>query len=104
MNRNKKIDRKVNKIVKKFNKQLAQDVYKDRFYIKQYKKSIHDDIHYYMYELCDNLQPNRNLIIGWYTSFDILTFNNIAIQMNNFIVDSDFWLKERGNENEISNN
>ena len=53
---------------------------------------------YYMYELCDREQPNRNRIVPWETAFAIYTFNKIWVEMNEFIVTSDFWEKYRANK------
>ena len=53
---------------------------------------------YYMYELCDREQPNRNRIVPWETAFAIDTLNKIWTEMNEFIVTSDFWEKYRANK------
>jgi hypothetical protein len=88
------IDKKVNKTVKKINNQLKADVFGNRFWIRQYRKSRVDGISYYLYELCDRKQPFRNKIIpGWLDEFEILTFNKLDIEINKFIVSSDFWKK-----------
>lgn len=88
---NRKICKKVNRRVRKLNKQLMQDVFGDRFWVKEVQKSYKDDIHYFMYELRDRKEPERNKLIGWFTEFSLLTFNDLWLEMNNFIVTSDFW-------------
>ena len=93
-----KDDRLVNRNVKKLNRQLAQDVFGDRFYARQIQKSKGDGVMYYMYELCDREQPNRNRIVPWETAFAIGTLNKIWTEMNEFIVTSDFWEKYRANK------
>lgn len=92
-------DRKVNRNVRKLNKALQKDVFGDRFYARQIQKSKGDGIMYYMYELCDREQPDRNEIVPWETAFGIYKLNKIWTAMNDFIVTSDFWEKynkERG--------
>ena len=93
-----KDDRLVNRNVKKLNKQLAQDVFGDRFCARQIRKSKGDGVMYYMYELCDREQPNRNRIVPWETAFAIDILNKIWTEMNEFIVTSDFWEKYRANK------
>lgn len=92
-----KNDKKVNKRVKQLNKQIREDVFGDRFWIKQIQKSKVEGINYYLYELRDRIQPERNQIVncGWLTDFAITTFNDLAIEMNNFIVNSNFWTEYR---------
>lgn len=88
------IDKKVNKTVKKINNQLKVDVFGNRFWIRQYRKSRVDGISYYLYELCDRKQPSRNKIIpGWLDEFEILIFHKLDTEINEFIVSSDFWKK-----------
>ena len=93
-----KDDRLVNRNVKKLNRQLAQDVFGNRFYARQIRKSKGDGVMYYMYELCDREQPNRNRIVPWETAFAIDILNKIWTEMNDFIVTSDFWEKYRQNQ------
>lgn len=88
-------DRQVNRNIKKLNKQLREDVFGDRFYARQVQKGRGDGIMYYMYELCDREQPERNTIVPWETAFGICKFNKIWQAMNDFIVSSDFWEKYR---------
>ena len=89
---NKKICRKVNKRARQLNKQLANDVFGNRFWVRQVRKQYIDGIHYFQYELRDRLQPERNKIIcGWFNEFNLLTFNDLWIEMNDFIITSDFW-------------
>lgn len=93
-------DRKVNRNVRKLNKQLQADVFGDRFYARQVKKSKADGIMFYQYELIDNECPERNeLVHGWLSAFEIYKFNHIWIAMNDFIVKSDFW--EKYNKREV---
>ena len=73
-----KMDKKVNHYVKRMNNELKHDVFKDRFEVRQVRKTRGEDgLQYYIYELRDNLQPERNKIIGWYTWTEIVLFNNI---------------------------
>lgn len=88
---NKKICRKVNRRARQLNKQLAQDVFGNRFWVKQVQKQYKNDIHYFQYELVDNLQPERNRLLHWLTEFSLITFNDLWIEMNDFIITSDFW-------------
>ena len=93
---NRKICKKVNCRARQLNKQLKQDVFGNRFWIKEVQKQYVNGTHYFMYELRDREQPNRNRIINeWYTEFSLLTFNHLWIEMNNFIITSDFWQKEK---------
>lgn len=87
-------DKKINRIVRQLNKQLQKDVFGTRFWARQYRKSNKDGITFYMYELCDRLQPERNKICGWYSEFEMLTFRPLHIEINDFIVTSDFWTKK----------
>ena len=88
---NKKICRKVNRRARQLNKQLAQDVFGNRFWVRQVQKQYKNDIHYFQYELVDNLQPERNRLLHWLTEFSLITFNDLWIEMNDFIITSDFW-------------
>ena len=88
---NKKICRKVNRRARQLNKQLAQDVFGNRFWVRQVQKQYKNDIHYFQYELIDNLQPERNKLLHWLTEFSLITFNDLWIEMNDFIITSDFW-------------
>lgn len=91
---NKKICRKVNRRARQLNKQLNQDVFGNRFWIKEVNKQYLNGIHYFMYELRDRLQPERNQIINeWFNEFQLLKFNDLWIKMNDFIITSDFWKK-----------
>ena len=93
-----KDDRLVIKNIKGLNQSLRQDVYGSRFWARQVLKTKQDGIGYYMYELCDRENPDRNKIIqGWLNVFDITIGKKVWIAMNDFIVDSDFWKKERDN-------
>lgn len=86
--------KRVNRNVKKLNKQLRADVFGNRFEARQIAKSRTPyGIEYFMYMLIDNEQPERNKIIPWETAFSIAKFNKIWVEMNDFIVKSDFWEK-----------
>ena len=94
-----KDERKVNVNIKKLNRQLAADVFGDRFYARQVRKDRNDGITYYLIELIDREQPDRNkLCHGWLTAFEIYRFNKVWEEMNNFIITSDFWTKYRANQ------
>lgn len=87
-----KTDKKVNKLVKKFNKSLKADVFNGRFWVRQYQKAQVDGMKYYLYELIDELEPERNLLITQWLWGDSLFFmDKIWEKMNEFIVKSDFW-------------
>lgn len=89
---NKKICRKVNRRARQLNKQLERDVFGNRFWVRQVQKQYKDGIHYFQYELRDRLQPERNrLVNGWLSEFALITFNDLSIEMNDFIITSDFW-------------
>ena len=92
---NRKICKKVNKKVRQLNKQLKQDVFGTRFWVKEINKQYKDNIHYFQYELRDREQPERNNITGWYSEFELLTFRDLWLKMNDFIVTSDFWQKQK---------
>lgn len=86
-------DKKVAKEIKRLNKQLFEDIFNTRFSCRQHKRSKGEDgIWYYMYELIDKEQPDRNKIVGWYNIYSI---HNIWLDVNKFIVESDFWEKYR---------
>ena len=88
------MDRKVNRDIKDLNRKLEQDVFGRRFWARQYQKAQVDGIGYYLYELCDREQPERNYVIRhWMTGWEIYRFHKVWEEMNNFIVTSDFWAK-----------
>jgi len=101
-------DKKVNKKVKEFNKALKQDLFKDRFWVRQYQKARVDGSNYYLYELMDRIQPERNQVIReWMRGESPFFMSKIYEEMNNFIVFSDFWekyWKEREKENGLQSN
>lgn len=83
-------EKKVNKEIKKFNRELERDVFDGRFEVRQYQKARVDGMSYFLYQLIDNKEPDRNYIIpGWLNEFDFK--RRIWEEMNNFIVLSDFW-------------
>ena len=88
---NKKICRKVNRRARQLNKQLTEDVFGNRFWVKQVQKQCKNDIHYFQYELRDRLQPERNKLLHWLSEFSLVTFNDLWLEMNDFIITSDFW-------------
>lgn len=88
-----KADKKVNRIARKLNKQLKEDVFGDRFWVRQVAKVRINGVSFYLYELRDRLEPERNTIIKWENEFELITFNHLAFEMNTFIVESDFWKK-----------
>lgn len=91
-----KVDKKINRLVKKINKDLAADVFGNRFWLRQYRKTkTNDGFQYYLYELCDREQPERNqLIPEWIWGEGIFTASNLYLPLNDFIVSSDFWSKK----------
>ena len=88
---NKKICRKVNRRARQLNKQLAEDVFGNRFWVRQVQKQCKNGIHYFQYELRDRLQPERNKLLYWLSEFSLVTFNDLWLEMNDFIITSDFW-------------
>lgn len=89
-----KTDRKVNRCIKQLNKQLRDDVFGDRFFARQYRKAYVDGLSYYQYELIDRECPERNRVIRhWLWSGEIIHSYKVHIEMNDFIVTSDFWKK-----------
>ena len=51
------------------------------------------------YEYIDKECPARNYLSkGWKSEFSILTFNDLWIEMNEFIINSNFWTKYRANQ------
>lgn len=84
-------DKKVNRNIKKLNKQLREDVFKTRFEVRQIQKATYDGIQYYLYSLIDNEQPERNTICKWYNYWEICRSNKVWLEMNDFIVFSNFW-------------
>lgn len=89
------IDKKVNRAVKNLNRSLKKDVFGTRFELRQYRKSRgNDGVEYYLYQMIDNEQPERNeLVRGWETGYAIIHFSPLWIAMNDFIIKSDFWSK-----------
>ncbi len=83
--------KKVNRYIKNLNRKLKADVFGDRFEARQIQKSICDGVEFFLYELVDNEQPERNRIVPWETAFAICKFHRIDIEINDFIVSSDFW-------------
>ncbi len=88
-----KADRKVNRLVRKLNKSISEDVFGDRFFVRQAQKSRSEwGSSYYLYEFIDNAQPERNYIAPrWFSEFDILQGAKLWMEINDFIVNSDFW-------------
>lgn len=95
-------DKKVNRMARRLNKQLREDVFGRRFEVRQYRKSkTSEGIHYYIYQFIDNEQPERNKITHWYSSFDLLIMSPLFLEMNDFIIESDFWSKYRTEKKRI---
>ena len=89
-----KVDKKVNRLVKRINKQLKDDVFGDRFWIRQIQKSrTEDGTQYYLYEMRDRLEPNRNSLVsqGWIRGEDFFLPAHFYEAINDFIVRSSFW-------------
>ena len=87
-----KIDKKVNKKARNFNKELKEDVFNGRFEVRQYQKTKVDGMHYYLYQLVDNLQPKRNKVVyKWLLGESSFFMYDIWNEMNEFIIRSDFW-------------
>ena len=87
-----KNDKKVNRTVRTLNKDLEKDIFGNRFWLRQYRKAKEDGVEYYLYELKDRIDPSRDrLTRGWLSAFSIITFHELAVEMNDFIVSSNFW-------------
>ena len=88
-------ERKINKAAKHFNRDLKNDIFAGRFYIHQYQKARLNGISWFLYELRDREQPERNCLIpGWLTEYDFM--RRACFEMNDFIICSDFWSKYNG--------
>ena len=87
-----KTDKKVNRIIKNINRQVARDVFGSRFYIHQLSKTRIEGISYYLYEFIDRENPNATKT-RLFNEFELLTFNDAWIEMNDLIIKSDFWTK-----------
>ncbi|MCR0316338.1 hypothetical protein MKA27_17585 [[Clostridium] innocuum] len=86
-------DKKVNRLVRGFNRQLHEDVFGDRFSLCQIRKSGYADCHVYhiyLYRFIDRKYPSRNYE-KWFSEGEILISKKLYIEMNEFIVSSDFW-------------
>jgi len=93
-----KSEKKVNKIVKAINRSLEKDVFKNRFWIRQVKKARADGISFFIFEMKDREDPSRDKIMhGWIDEFEATMFRQLDIEINNFIVTSDFWTKYKKN-------
>lgn len=80
----------VNRQIRKFNRELVQDVFADRFWIRQYQKARVDGMDYFLYELRDRVQPERNYVIPyWVNVYD--ASRKVFREMNDFIIFSNFW-------------
>lgn len=88
--------RKVKASVKRLNQSLREDVFGDRFSVRQTGQSVEEGITYYQYEMLDKEQPERNAVIrGWLTYWDICSSHKLHMEINDFIIHSDFWTKYR---------
>jgi hypothetical protein len=86
--------KKVNRNIKKLNAQLLHDVFGNRFWARQVQKARGvDGIEYFLYELCDREQPERNMLLHWNNYWEICSSYKVWEEMNNFIITSDFWTK-----------
>lgn len=87
-----KTDKRINKKIRAFNKTLEKDVFRNRFWVRQYQKQTYDHSQYYLYELCDRLEPERNRVIyKWLRGNSVFFMSDIFDEMNSFILESDFW-------------
>jgi hypothetical protein len=87
-----KVDKKMNRIVKSINKDLEQDVFKNRFWIRQVKKD-RDEVgsQYYLYEMKDRLEPERDSYMSWLWGGSTFVKADFFEAINDFIIKSDFW-------------
>lgn len=90
-----KVDKKINRIVKGMNKELKEDVFGDRFWLRQVKKQKGEDgMQYYLYELKDRIEPERDTLIrGWLWGHSVFLRAELFDAVNDFIIRSDFWAK-----------
>lgn len=88
-----KVDRKINKIVRIINRNLKEDVFGDRFWIRQVKKQKSDGMQYYLYEMIDRKHPERNSLVshGWLWGESFFLSADFYEAINDFIVRSSFW-------------
>ena len=96
-----KVHKKINKIVRIINRNLKEDVFGDRFWIRQIKKQKSDGMQYYLYEMIDRKHPERNSLVshGWLWGESFFLSADFYEAINDFIVRSDFWAKYQNNEN-----
>ena len=88
-----KTDKKVNRITKSINRQLEKDVFKDRFWIRQCKKTKNNcNVQCYLFELCDRKNPTRIYRTGWLWGDSEFLMKILLLEMNDFIISSDFWI------------
>lgn len=88
-----KSDKKVNRSIRSLNKLLKNDVYGDRFELKMVAKNgvpCDRNYHWYIIVLMDNKYPERKRVI-YKNESELLIGNAHFVEMNNFIVNSDFW-------------
>lgn len=85
--------RKANRLTRQLNKQLSADVFGDRFYAREVKKAHVQEIDYLQYELVDREQPERNRLLPWMDVYEVIISKKVWVEMNSFIVSSDFWRK-----------
>lgn len=87
-----KDSKKVNRMVRRFNRQLRQDVFGNRFEIRQIQKAKGDGLEWFRFELRDNEDPERNTDVdGWFNVYSVDW--KLFQAMNDFIVRSNFWAK-----------
>lgn len=88
-----KSDKKVNRLVKSLNRQIRNDVFGDRFSLLQvFKTGKYDchDYHVFLYRFIDKKHPDRNFE-KYFDEGEILIQKKLYIEMNEFIILSDFW-------------
>lgn len=91
-----KVDKRINKIARRVNGDLKQDLFGDRFWVKQVSKAKGEDgLQYYLYELKDRLEPERDTLFskGWLWGDSHFLASDFFEEVNDFIVKSDFWAK-----------
>lgn len=105
-----KKDKKIVHFVKVLNRQVRNDVFGERFYLRQIAKGadVTRDNRYYDYEFVDNEDPKRNFKHRYWLSKHgteisyAFLCHQVAFDYNNFIIKSDFWEKYYNNSNERS--
>ncbi len=78
-------DREVNAMARKINREVATSSFGDRYSVRQAQKA---NGAYYLYEMCDKVNPENNRIVRrWLSYYNIVKFNDLVMELNDFIVE-----------------